>query len=297
MRPAHVVEIVTPKKFTLNGLWFGPQKPKTLYIYVHGLSGSVFGEAEKRFMNVFVDSRTAVLLFNNRGHDVISKLYGDAPRTKKGYKRILAGAAHEKFKDCVDDIDGAINVAVKSGVKNIVLIGHSTGCQKSVYWAARTKATVRRVKAIVLLAPVSDREAILKAMTKEEIARALKVARSLARRGRGSELMPSAVWPYTEDAQRVLSRVERDSAEEIFTYAEKKKRPRTLMSVRIPLLVLWAGEEDFSAFNPGHVAAWFEENIRSPHKVHIVPDVGHSFNGGQKNVAKAIEDFMKERYN
>ncbi len=37
-----VVEIYTPNKYQLNGLWFGPMIAKTGYIFIHGLSSSAF---------------------------------------------------------------------------------------------------------------------------------------------------------------------------------------------------------------------------------------------------------------
>ena len=72
MTPAFVVEIVTPKKFVLKGLWFKPKKPKQAIVFVHGLGGSAFSMLPT--VSKLVDAQTAVLTFNNRGHDVVSGL-------------------------------------------------------------------------------------------------------------------------------------------------------------------------------------------------------------------------------
>src|SRR5258708_1138155 len=129
MRLCHVIEIVTPKKVHLNGLWFGPKRPKRAVLWVHGLGSSTFSKLS--IFDNLIDKSTAVLPFNNRGHDKVSS-------TSTGRsKRIRGGAAHEVFTECVDDIEGAINFAKKNGVKEIYLAGHSTGCQKSAYWAVK----------------------------------------------------------------------------------------------------------------------------------------------------------------
>src|SRR3989344_8692651 len=135
MRPAHVIEIVTPKKVLLNGLWLGPRKPKRVIVWVHGLGSSMFSKLY--LAHDLVDSKTAVLVFNNRGHDKVAS--GSSGRNK----RVRHGAAHERFTDCIDDIEGAIRFARKAGAKKLFVAGHSTGSQKATYWAAKSGRGVR----------------------------------------------------------------------------------------------------------------------------------------------------------
>src|SRR5262245_33388648 len=133
MHATHATEIVTPKKVLLNGLWFGrcsaeatqdkPTKPKRTIIWIHGLGSSAFSKLG--IVEKLVDEDTSVLTFNNRGHDAVTRI-----GTTTGKKK-TAGAAFEKFEECADDIQGAINFAKKAGAKQIYLAGHSTGCQKS----------------------------------------------------------------------------------------------------------------------------------------------------------------------
>ena len=140
MISAGVVEIVTPKGVLLNGLWFGPAKPKCVVVWVHGLASSLW--SRHSLIQKLIDANTAVLMFNNRGHDTISRVSTEKKRV--GH----AGGAHEVFTECVDDIDGAVKFAQKQGVKNVYLAGHSTGCQKSIYWAH--KRASKGVKGIML---------------------------------------------------------------------------------------------------------------------------------------------------
>ena len=186
-------DIVTPKKFVLRGLWFGSKKPKRVVVWVHGLGSSAF--TKLGIVEQLADKETAVLAFNNRGFERVAEIkYGSGKNTKW----ITAGAAHEKFTDCVDDIQGAINFVRKQGVKNIYLAGHSTGCQKSIYWAHKQKG--RGVKGIILLAPVSDYAGALHKYGNAKLARAAKAARALIRAGKTQEFLPKSLWP--EEPQR-----------------------------------------------------------------------------------------------
>lgn len=283
MRSCQVIEIVTPKGFVLTGLWFGPKKAKRAIIFVHGLTGSAF--SMRSTVDALAGKDTAVVTFNNRGFGQINSI-----KRKRGGKSeyVSAGTAHEVFTDSIDDLQGAINFAKKASVKNIYLAGHSTGAQKSIYWASKKRE--KRVKGIILLGPLSDY-----ADTKgsKKIAAGVRAARALVKKGKADELMPQRFteW-FVCDAQRYLSLYTPDSKEEIFSYTQPSKRPKTLQSVRIPVLVLFAGDDEYSKISPAKLAQWFDKNLPVPHKVSIVPKVGHSFRGGEKRVAKEIRSFI-----
>lgn len=282
MTPCHVVEIVTPKRYVLNGLWFGPKKPKQVIVFVHGLSASTF--SLMHVIERLVTSKTAVITFNNRGHDVISTV-----RRGRNKEAEVAGGAHERFTDCADDIQGAINFAKREGVKTIFLAGHSTGCQKSIYWAHRKNS--KGVKGIILLAPISDWASDVKHFGMRKVTQAVKVARSLVVRGHKDSLLPEGIWPQIYDAQRFLNLHALDSVEEIFSYGQPKKNPRILESVHIPILVLWAKNDEYASHPIKHVSDWLLSHLRNGQVV-VVPRAGHGFRGAEREVARTIRRWI-----
>lgn len=281
MRAAHVLEIQTPKGVLLNGLWFGPTKAKTVYVWLHGLSSTVFSKHD--IATLLTDRNSAVLMFNNRGHDQVSKV-----RTVTG-KRIRGGSAHEKFTDCVDDIDGAIAYAKKAGAKQIFLVGHSTGCQKAAYWASRRKIGVR---GIVLLAPISDYAATVMIDGQKTIDRAMKVARSLVRAKRSHELLPESVWSHAllADAQRFISLYSGAGPEEQFPYWQSHRRAVGLSRVKIPMLAVLAQNDEYADRPAEELYGWFLERIYEG-EVHIVPKADHGFRGEEQKVAQLIRSW------
>lgn len=282
--PTRVIEIVTPKKFILNGLWFGPRRPSRTIIWVHGLGSSAFSKLE--IVRRLADKSTSVITFNNRGHDKAAIV----ARTNGG-KKVLAGASHEVFTDCADDIQGVINFVRKAGIQHIYLAGHSTGCQKSIYWASRKKA--HGVKGIILLAPISDYSAELMLQGKQRLARAAAAAHALVRRGKKHELLPADMWHDTFDAQRFLSLYTPDSVEEIFSYAQPKKIPRILKSVRVPLLVLLAERDEYGDRPAKRIAQWFEKHLACNHKILVIRKSPHSFLASERTVAAAIRRWIR----
>ncbi len=284
MRAAHVAEIVTPKRYVLNGLWYGTRRPHTVYIWVHGLTGSAF--SGKNIIHELAKQGAAGLVFNTRGYGHINEI-----KRKRGKKWVYetGGTAFEKFTDCIDDIQGAVNIGRRSGAKNVVLLGHSTGCQKSIYWAARGK---KGVTGIVLLGPLSDYADTLVPAKRRLYASGLAYARKMVRSGRGAELMPKKFtqWLFLS-AERFLSLYTPASAEEIFTYVQPSKSPTTLRKVRVPTLALLAEKDEFSDIPAYSLYDWFLENIYEG-EVAIVPKVGHSFAGAEKHIASLIRRFV-----
>lgn len=286
MRPAHVIEITTPKKFVLDGLWFGPLTPKRVIIWVHGLSSTLFKNIH--FVDSFVTKDTAFLIINTRGHDTISKIGSASSKAKSR----IGGGGQEVFTECVDDIQGAVNFARRHGVREIYVGGISTGCQKSIYWAAKSKNT-NNVKGIILLAPISDYAADTFLVGKKKIENALTVAQGMVGRGKKHELLPSGLWHWPIDAQRFISLYSGKSAEEIFTYWDKERNPRTYASVQLPIIALFAENDEYADRSAEKLVEWFAKNTQSRYfRAGIVPKVGHSFRGGEDRVARLIRQWI-----
>ncbi len=278
MRPAHVVEIITPHKVLLNGLWFGAKKPKTAIIWIHGLASSAFSKLN--IVEKLVDENTAVVTFNNRGHDAVTRVL--QLRGDKKAKRVLAGAAHEVFTDCLDDIQGAITIAKKQGAKKIYLAGHSTGAQKSAYFAAKVG---KGIDGIILLAPMSDYACAIHTDT-PAVVKGVRLARKLIAQGKKQTIVPG----WWMDAQRFLSLHTPESLEEIFSYANPGKKPRIYQSVKVPLLVLLPEEDEYRDRPMSEIAAWFKEHQKSRRfNVAIVAKADHSFSGFESHVSHIIK--------
>lgn len=283
MITCNIIEIETPKKVRLNGLWFGTKKPVCVIVWVHGLGSSAF--SRQGIIELLAKGDTAVLAFNNRGHDTIAKI-------TRGEHRFLAGATHEVFEECADDIQGAINFARRQKAKKIYLAGHSTGCQKSIYWAYKKKS--KGIAGIILLAPIAD-YAGLSVDERTLVPKATKVARSLVAEGKSHDLLSNTLWSTPIDAQRFLSLYTPDSVEQsIFSYFDKSKTPRILRSVKVPILVLLAGKDEHTDRSAEEIAMWFSVNNRSHlFSVSVIARVAHNFKGEETKVTNIIKQWIQ----
>lgn len=288
-----VIKVVTPQRYELNGLWFGVDNPKRVVIFIHGLTSSAFSNLD--FVVPNVDDKTAVITFNNRGHDKIARIKRIDKRKKKGYVSEYVGEAHEVFTDCVDDLQGVIDFASENGVSEIYLAGHSTGCQKAVYYLSQ-RGKQSLVKGSILMCPMSDYAGALKNDMDGELEKVQKIASKMVAEGRGSELLPLDVWSHQHDAQRFLSLYTPDSKEEIFSYVQPIKVPKTLRKVKIPTLVIFAEKDDYRDRPIKQIYKWFEKNVKSKdRKIVVIKDALHSFQGKEKEVSNEVKQWLSNR--
>jgi pimeloyl-ACP methyl ester carboxylesterase len=286
MKEARVIEIQTPKKFLLNGLWFGPGKPKKVIIWIHGLASSAFSKLG--IVEQLIDTDTAVMTFNNRGAASVTRVRKLNPKKKGGFEFVIAGGSHEVFTECADDIQGAVDFAQKHGAKEIYLAGHSTGAQKSVYYATR-KGNDTKVKGVILLAPMSDYAGALKEFGKKALQHGIRASEKLIKAGNPHVIVPNS-WV---DAQRYISLFSPESTEEIFSYVDPEKKPKIYESLIVPALVVLAADDEYADRPAGQIEAWFVKHSRSKRLgVRTIPKTDHGFSGAEKAVTATIRQWM-----
>ncbi len=287
------IKLQTSGGFLLDALWCGPLHPKTVFIFIHGLGSNVFSHHE--VLLPLVNEETSVLFFSNRGHDTVTTVKKIDRRKKRGYRSFPAGKAHEVFTDCVDDIAAAVEAAKEKGAQKIILVGHSTGCQKSIYYLAHLRK--HGVAGVVLLAPLSDYADFIRHTNPSEYQKTVRMAQRFISEGKPHQLLFDEMLPKSVsgpiDAQRFLSLYTPNSLEELFCYVQKGKIPTDLQKVKIPLLVLLAQNDEYRDRSMKQIVQWFERYQRSKKfSVEIISGASHSFWGKEKEVISVIHSFL-----
>ncbi len=267
------VTFLSTDQLELQGLLFGNPKAATAHIVIHGLGGDVFSQIET--IAHLASNDVQVLFFNNRGHDTITRFKRLDASAPKGYQSETIGAAHEVFTDCVHDIQGAVNFLEEQGAETIQLTGHSTGCQKTVYYLSQQPS--KSVKGATLLCTISDYASFIATEDEATRIKATDLAKKLVKEGRPHELLPLDVWPEMHDAQRFLSLFTPESTEEIFSYAVPDKAPEILQSVKVPLKIVLAEKDEYADRPASEIAAWFKKMMPEDQiEIEIIEGAGHN---------------------
>jgi len=117
-------------------------------IHVHGTSSDFYRtEYFEAMSEGYTSAGWAFLTFNNRGSGT-EYAFKTVVDGKIG-KSVAIGSKNEIFEDCLIDIQTAVDFALAQGFSEIVLQGHSYGCNKVVFYAIEKGFRGK----VVLLAP------------------------------------------------------------------------------------------------------------------------------------------------
>ena len=138
-----LLSVVNSAGFVLDGILFSPPDPRLAIVHVHGSLGNFYQQPFIRvFANRLAQHGVAVLSFNLTGHDGVSEGY-----TLDREMRYIGGSL-SKFETCLDDLDVLLRFA-GSICSQVVLQGHSLGCDRVLFYAQRRSAHVP----LILLSP------------------------------------------------------------------------------------------------------------------------------------------------
>lgn len=255
----------------------GRGRRRTCILFVHGMMGS-FASGVALALARYSDGAD-VFSVNTRGMGMVSG-FSKASGSKGRVKRYRIGTCLERFEDCVYDIGGAIRAARSLGYRNVVLCGHSTGCQKVAYYQYRKADS--RVRALVLVAP-SDDYNIARKRLGMKFAAVGRRCRRMIKAGRGNGIMPDESG---FSAQRLDSILNLGRAEaRMFNY---EGRLAEFASIKVPVLAIFGSLED--APRPvGECLELLRERAASARfKPVIVEGAGHNFEGMEKVLASTV---------
>lgn len=260
-------------KRPLDGFWaHGQRRADRLAIFVHGMHSNFYRSAfKKAVMRLWPPAGIDVLSFNNRGYE--------------------QETAAEVFEACRHDLDSAIAFAQEQGYRRIVLVGHSTGCQKIVYYEHLRRPPV--VEALVIAAPGDDL-AIAKRALESRFEQAVGRARRMIREGRGDRPLLIGQKPVFMGftARRFLSIADPKRIEaRLFNFDGPM---RELKQIGKPLLVLLPAREEYACLPVKEMARRLKEVGRGKKfDVMIVPRARHNFHPVEEETARRILDWLQ----
>lgn len=277
-----LTSIKTSDGITLDGIYVPPQhKSRIALIWIHGLAG-YFYSGQKRIHELGLSAsknNVGFFQFNTRGHDIVSK-------SSTGF----TGAAFENFKDSVFDINAVINFAKRLGYKKIILAGHSTGANKTLFYIYKTRNPA--VKGLLLLGPVNDTTSEIKRIGFQNFRRALKTAQKLAQKNINT-FLPQQFGIYT--AKRYLSFHTNTSTENVFPYNNPSAKWKELHSVRIPIAVVFGSREEHIDRPAQKLIEIFKKNAVNAKSFSgiIIKNADHGFHKKETELAREIINWIK----
>lgn len=282
-------QITTSDGLVHQGVFFKPEQPaRTAILWIHGLGSTFYAHLPilEQFASHCQKRGLGLAAFNTRGHDIVTSIHKLEPTSDKGYTRLSAGASQEIFTDSVYDLEAGVQFLLEQGFDKVILIGHSTGANKAVYYT--TKRPNPAVSAIVLTSPLSDRLGL----PQEERQQKISIMKQLQQSGKG-DLLTTDHFYYPITPDRFLSLFEESSIEDVFDYGDPEPQMKLYSQIKLPLLVVF-GEADEHAHRPiPEIKSVFDSKTTSLSYLSVViPDAMHSFGEREDVFAKEIMHYI-----
>ncbi len=269
----------------LAGLLYEPDRAsKRAVIWLHGMGASVFESRRTNLLaEVFVGRGMAFFPFNNRGSGIVRRA-GDG----------LGGAAFERIRDCVADIDGAIRELWRRGYRDITLAGHSTGANKiAVYDHYKPRNRARRY---VLIAGGDDTGLMYKQLGARRF-RAL-LTKAIAMR-RGDALAPPIAgsmmsWRALYDVANPNGDYNVFPFHEVMNGTRLSRRPfRYVHAIRKPSLYIYGDRDEFCFGDVPGCVAILSRYISDRAEIVVMNDADHAFSGREGELGGVIAEWIR----
>jgi dienelactone hydrolase len=245
-------------------------------VWNHGLAGTFYSTHAVRIGRTLAEQGYTFIAGHNRGHDV-----GAMVRRPKEATAVLAGGVWELFGDSPHDIAAWLDVAEQQPVERIILIGHSLGALKVVYYQSNRQDP--RVSGLIAASPP---------VRSFRRARELKwTAELMVNSGRGQDLLPwgsALVGGGTTSAQTVLDR----NRIGLDLFGVESENP-IVGQIRCPMLAFfgtneaWVGNADDLEM--------IRRNARSAARIdtRMIDGADHTFTGRETEVANAVANWIE----
>ncbi len=307
---AQLTHFETTDHLLLPALLYEPKhKTDKVALYLHGNgSSSIFYNSDTMnpTADVLTNASISFFPFNNRGAHWIKKL--DKLVNGKEEESVLYGMTYELIKECINDIDGAINYLKKLGYKTFYLIGVSTGANKIVvYHYYKRKNPIAKY---VLLSGGDDVSIYYSHYFKKNkklFFQMLERCKREIKNGRGRKFVPESIIPDTLISyQSLYDTINPDGDYNIFPFEDyinklnltKKKLFREYKTIDKPTLVVYGELDEYS---PAPISDCVEVlkkesgSRRTNSKLFtfkIMKGADHGFTGKEKELAKVITRWL-----
>jgi pimeloyl-ACP methyl ester carboxylesterase len=273
----------TEDKLTLTGILNKSNSKlneNTIILHIHGMCSNLFSNTGQLIAETANKNKLSSFLINTRGHGIVSSFKQKKEDGKTSYHTV--GTAYEKFKNSTLDINGAIIYLKTLGYKKIILSGHSTGCQKIIYFQTQTHNKI--IKSLILLAPADDLN--IEKRDNLNFNETLKLSKT---RQKNNSLFQTTDFGLL-CAKRFYELFKKTSIEgNLFNYT---KNLEYLKEIKIPILSI-IGTEDTGFLNVEKANTNLNNNFSHKKSYSKLIRGNHSFYNQENNLKKEIGLFIK----
>ena len=273
--------------YTLDGLrlpmvHFESGKKDICVIFIHGMCQTII---DNYFAAVcgetLANNNIGFIYAHNRGHSIEN----DILMKDGSYKRY--GCMYEIFEDCIIDIDLAIEKAKELGYKRFILMGHSYGTNKLIYYYYKKHPDILSL----VLASTPDMVG-LQLYRQADYNELIKEAKENIDNGHGTKLLSNLIEDYMYmSSQTYYNWFNKNSNLDNLPVMENSENWYQFEAIDVPILTFSGSNE---TDNYLHLDLLKEKAKACPNfQYKIVENTNHFYAGKENEVASLVLEWVK----
>ncbi len=273
----------TEDNLRLQGTYFDSGNLDICVLFVHGQAQSI------------IDNYFAYVLGRHLSHNGISFLYSHNRgysfincMSKKDGNLAVNGATFELIEDSIKDIEVWIRKIKKLGYKKIILMGHSLGCNKALYYLSQNQNVAQGL----ILASAPDMVGITKKDEKQY--NSLKIEAEINIKNNDPRKLLNTIidgTDYISSATFINESLENGNIDN-FPIERNPEVFEQLSTVTQPILS-FAGQNEYPTYLKQDILK--EKATHCPNfKYQIIDDTDHFYNNKEQEVAEIVLKWLRE---
>lgn len=277
-------------------IYHSNQNNKEILISIHGMATNCLKHRDEVISKEINEENIDMLVFNNRGHDLVNYINKKA---LEGEKDILAGTAYEDISESYYDILGAIKYCLNKGYEKIYLMGHSLGSTKTVYFYQKLlkeheENTLKHIKGIILLSLI-DIPMALKVYLREDFPAIVTYAKNMKKEGMQNELMPEKSFIHPISVKTFLRYSIENEDIDFAKYSDTNYEFEEINNIKVPLFMRWGNDREMILQKAEDLCKNLKMKIKNPKlDIGFIDGASHNYFGKEKILAEQIKKFIKD---
>lgn len=277
-------------------IYHSNQNNKEILISIHGMATNYLKLRDEIIGKEINQENIDMLVFNNRGHDLVNYINKTTP---EGTKDILAGTAYEEIFESYYDILGAIEYCLNRGYEKIYLMGHSLGSTKIVYFYKKllkedNKDILKHIKGVILLSLIDIPKA-LEVYLKEDFSALVTYAKNMKKEGMQNQLMPEKSFIHPISVKTFLRYGIENKDIDFAKYSDINYEFEEINNIKVPLFMRWGNNNEMILQKAEDLCENLKMKIKNPNlDIGFIDGANHNYYGKEEILAKQIKKFINE---
>ena len=238
----NILYIWTEDNLRLQGVHYDSGLRDACVLCIHGMSGNFI---ENYFAHVLGEKLSnyniGFIYGHNRGYNHINDIL--KKESDGSYKTVRIGATYERFKDCIYDIDAWLNEVRRLEYKKVILLGHSLGCNKTIYYYSRKQP--KDIVGVILASPPDMVGLFEKTEYQPNHKELLTGAIRNIKEGNPRKLVSGMVWGwYQLSSQTYFDLSERNGPVDNLPVMRNPEKFPELAEIKVPILGIMGEHDD-----------------------------------------------------